>query len=135
MPRLTAYTTKRKHKCSIPPRETWRISIKGPYRNAFLVCDFRSRKSVQRYELFATYEKKLPHHYGELIVFIVLSFLKHHIHNILHTHSWDYIQTRTAFQAAHGCGCHLAVRRNDFRPYRCAAAAGHRPYHPAAAAE
>ena len=45
-----AYTIKRKHKCSVPPRETWRISIKGQYRNAFLAYSFRSRKQVQSYE-------------------------------------------------------------------------------------
>ena len=31
-----AYTHKRKQKCSVLLLETWRISIKGQYRNAFL---------------------------------------------------------------------------------------------------
>ena len=39
-----------KAKCSVPPRETWRISIKGQYCNAFLAYSFRSRKQVQKYE-------------------------------------------------------------------------------------
>ena len=57
MPADHVYATKRKHLCSIPPHETWRISIIGLCRNAFLAYCFRSRKQMQRYEDYSIRQK------------------------------------------------------------------------------
>ena len=54
-----AYTLKRKHKCSVLPHEIWRIPIIGQYCNAFLAYCFRSRKQVQKYEMFSNRQNNL----------------------------------------------------------------------------
>lgn len=70
-----AYTTKRKHKCSVPPLETWRISIKGQYRNAFLAYSFRSRKQVQKYEEYFIRQKKYSHMFGKSCIFVIEKYV------------------------------------------------------------
>ena len=64
-----ACTIKRKHKCSVPPLETWRISIKGQYRNAFLAYSFRSRKQVQKYEDYFIRQKNILRESGIVVIF------------------------------------------------------------------
>ena len=58
LPAYHAYTTKRKHKCSSSFLKFADFIDKDSYRNAFLAYNFRSRKSVQRYKHFLTWQNK-----------------------------------------------------------------------------